>query len=505
MRQDTKYIFMNCIECNNRRCMRSTTDECCNTCVYRNSYYLDVNDWLADIKLPSSSTPFDCVEVRFKNGRKAFYRNVNALPLSQGDVVAVESTPGHDIGNVSLCGELARVQMIKKGEDPSSPDIKKVYRLATPKDIEVWKTAISREKSTLVRTREICDSLQLSMKLSDVEYQGDNLKATFYYTAEGRVDFRQLIKELAAAFGIRVEMRQIGLRQEAARVGGIGSCGRELCCTTWLTDFHSVNTTAARYQRLSLNPQKLAGQCGKLKCCLNFELDTYVDALKDFPSTEIPLHTEKGTAHFQKMDVFKGMYWYAYDFEFMNWIGLHVNAVRHILSLNARGEKVESIEEYVDVTPSDTSSTKQAPIEMKSIEEDSLTRFDKKKKNKGKKNNAPAPLHKDDTNEKQAESTDKKPSDRKDKNNNNKTADGGKKPHSERQQQNRHHRNDSRAEKTERVEKVDKTEKPSANTTDTDTAPVADNNKKTNGNRRHFRHHRHQAGRNTDKKPRNEE
>ena len=393
--------------------------------------------------------------------------------------------------------------MAKKGEDPSSPDIKKVYRLATPKDIEVWKTAIGREKSTLVRTREICDSLQLSMKLSDVEYQGDNLKATFYYTAEGRVDFRQLIKELAAAFGIRVEMRQIGLRQEAARVGGIGSCGRELCCTTWLTDFHSVNTTAARYQRLSLNPQKLAGQCGKLKCCLNFELDTYVDALKDFPSTEAPLLTEKGTAHFQKMDVFKGMYWYAYDFEFMNWIGLHVDAVRHILSLNARGEKVESIEEYVDVTPSASSTKKQAVIEMKSIEEDSLTRFDKKKKNKGKKNNAPAPLQKDEANDKQGESTERKSADRKDKNNS-KTTDGGKKPQSERQM-NRHHRNDSKGEKTERVEKVAQVEKPATDATSTDAAPVTDNSKKPNGNRRHFRHHRHQGGRGTDKKARNDE
>ena len=184
-----------------------------------------------------------------------------------------------------------------------------MYRTATQKDIDTWQTAISREKKTLVRTREICQNLGLTMKLSDVEYQGDNLKATFFYTAEGRVDFRQLIKELAAAFGVRIEMRQIGLRQEAARVGSIGSCGRELCCTTWLTDFRSVNTSAARYQRLSLNPQKLAGQCGKLKCCLNFELDVYVDAMRDFPDTDAALLTEKGKAHFQKMDVFKGMYW----------------------------------------------------------------------------------------------------------------------------------------------------------------------------------------------------
>lgn len=487
---------MNCQECNNCRCVRSSSEnENCNTCVYRNSYYLDVNDWLADIKLPSTSTPFDCVEVRFKNGRKGFYRNVNDLPLSQGDVVAVESTPGHDIGNVSLCGELARVQMIKKGEDPSSSEIKKIYRLATAKDIEVWKTAISREKSTLVRTREICDSLQLSMKLSDVEYQGDNLKATFYYTAEGRVDFRQLIKELAAAFSIRVEMRQIGLRQEAARVGGIGSCGRELCCTTWLTDFHSVNTTAARYQRLSLNPQKLAGQCGKLKCCLNFELDTYVDALKDFPSTEAPLHTEKGTAHFQKMDVFKGMYWYAYDFEFMNWIGLHVDAVRHIQALNARGEKVESIEEYVETTPNASSGKKTPAIEMKSIEEDSLTRFDKKKKNKNKKNTTPTPPQKEENGEESREITDKKPAETVEKSSA-RASEGNKKPHRERRD-NRPFKNDNRSNKPDREEKNSHNAPAPENTTGTEV-------KKEKGNHRHFRHHRPRHDKSNDKNTRDE-
>ena len=412
---------MNCKECINRRCLRSSESTACNTCVYKSSNFLDVYNWLSDIKIPQGTTAFDCVEVRFKNGRKGFYRNVNSLPLKEGDVIAVESSPGHDIGNVSLVGELCRIQMSKKGEDPANEEIKKVYRLATQKDIDMWKTAIGREQQTLVRTREICDSLQLSMKLSDVEYQGDNLKATFFYTAEGRVDFRQLIKELAGAFGVRIEMRQIGLRQEAARVGGIGSCGRELCCTTWLTDFRSVNTSAARYQRLSLNPQKLAGQCGKLKCCLNFELDVYVDALKNFPSSDVALVTEKGSANFQKMDVFKGMYWYAYDFEFMNWIGLSVDAVRKIQQINRRGGKVESLEMFVEQTEEKPKNPRQNIGEMKSIEEEELTRFDKKKNktvrqntqnatSNDTQNNTPAPSsERPDRREQRGERQDRRP------------------------------------------------------------------------------------------------
>lgn len=369
---------MNCKECTKRRCPSFGSSEKCNVCLYTGGDYLEVRDWLADVAQPQADEAFDCVEVRFKNGRKGFYRNVNRLPLSAGDIVAVESSPGHDIGCVMLTGQLARLQMRRKKEDPSSPELRKVYRLATQKDIDVWQTAIAREQKTLVRTREICDNLGLVMKLSDVEYQGDNLKATFYYTADGRVDFRQLIKELASAFGVRIEMRQIGLRQEAARVGGIGSCGRELCCTTWLTDFRSVNTSAARTQRLSLNPQKLAGQCGKLKCCLNFELDVYVDALKGFPPTDAVLRTEKGVAHFQKMDVFKGIYWYAYDFEAMNWIGLHVDAVAEIQQANRRGEKPESLEMYVEESERPRSgSRREETSELQAVEEGEITRFDK--------------------------------------------------------------------------------------------------------------------------------
>ena len=374
---------MNCKECEKRRCPSCGSAENCNACLYVGGDYMEVRDWLSDINIPAAGEPFDCVEVRFKNGRKDFYRNTNKLPLAVGDIVAVESSPGHDIGCVMLTGELVRVQMRRKKQDPASGEIRKVYRVATQKDIDIWQTAISREQKTLVRTREICDNLGLVMKLSDVEYQGDNLKATFYYTAEGRVDFRQLIKELAGAFGVRIEMRQIGLRQEAARVGSIGSCGRELCCTTWLSDFRSVNTSAARTQRLSLNPQKLAGQCGKLKCCLNFELDVYVDALKGFPQSDAPLRTEKGSAYFQKMDVFKGMYWYAYDFEIMNWIGLPVSAVAEIQRLNRKGEKPESLEMYVEQEDDRPKERRAESTELKAVEEGELTRFDKRSSGRG--------------------------------------------------------------------------------------------------------------------------
>ena len=253
---------------------------------------LTVFDWLSDMELPSDVIPFDCLEVRFKNGRKEFYKNVNDLKLYMGDIVAVEGSPGHDVGVVSLSGELVRLQMNKRKVSPNSPEVKKLYRKANQRDIDLWRKAQEREDMTRIGAREIVNELGLDMKLSDVEFQGDNSKATFYYIAEHRVDFRELIKRLASAFKIRVEMRQIGSRQEAGKIGGIGSCGRELCCSTWLTDFRSVNTSAARYQQLSLNPTKLAGQCGKLKCCLNYELDSYMDALKKFPDTNKPLETK---------------------------------------------------------------------------------------------------------------------------------------------------------------------------------------------------------------------
>ncbi|MCB0475911.1 MAG: hypothetical protein KDC69_09550, partial [Flavobacteriaceae bacterium] len=307
---------------------------------------LSVFDWLSNMVLPSGEAPFDIVEISFKNGRKQFYKNAKNIPLCMGDIVAVDASPGHDIGTVSLLGELVKIQMRKKAVTADSEEVKQIYRKASQRDIDIWKEARAREKEVQHKSRLIIGSLGLQMKLSDVEFQGDGNKATFYYTADDRVDFRQLIKDLASSFRIRVEMKQVGLRQEAARLGGIGSCGRELCCSTWLTDFRSVNTSAARYQQLSLNPQKLAGQCGKLKCCLNYELDSYLDALKDFPKTEINLKTEKGIGVFQKMDIFKGLLWYAYNDSSLVWYKLTKDQVSEIIEMNKQHAKVDSLEIY---------------------------------------------------------------------------------------------------------------------------------------------------------------
>ncbi|MFV8225289.1 PSP1 domain-containing protein [Christiangramia aquimixticola] len=342
---------------------------------------LTVFDWLSNMSLPGGVEPFDIVEVRFKNGRKHFFRNSENLSLSIGDVVATEASPGHDVGIVSLTGELVRVQMKKKKEDPKSPEILKIYRKASQKDIDVWQEARDREEKMKQRSRQIAIRLKLSMKISDVEFQGDGSKVTFYYTAEDRVDFRQLIKEFAREFNTRIEMRQIGLRQEAARLGGIGSCGRELCCSTWLTDFRSVSTSAARYQQLSLNPQKLAGQCGKLKCCLNYELDTYLEALKSFPKTDVKLKTKKGTAVCQKIDIFKGFLWYAYEGEWMNWHQLTPEQANKIVAKNKKGEAVSSLEEFATVVAQDEAEKKS----FSSVSEDSLTRFDKPKPQRKKR------------------------------------------------------------------------------------------------------------------------
>ena len=344
---------------------------------------LTVFDWLSNMSLPGGVEPFDYVEVRFKNGRKHFYRNSENLSLSIGDVVATEANPGHDVGMVSLTGELVRVQMKKKKEDPSSPEILKIYRKASQKDIDVWQEARSREDKIKQRSRQIAIRLNLSMKISDVEFQGDGSKATFYYTADDRVDFRQLIKEFAREFSTRIEMRQIGLRQEAARLGGIGSCGRELCCSTWLTDFRSVSTSAARYQQLSLNPQKLAGQCGKLKCCLNYELDTYLEALKSFPKTDVKLKTKKGTAVCQKIDIFKGLLWYAYEGEWMNWHKLTPEQANKIIAKNKKDVAVGSLEEYELEIQLEDESQKGF---HNAVGEDSLTRFDKPKRQKKRRN-----------------------------------------------------------------------------------------------------------------------
>ncbi len=344
---------------------------------------LTVFDWLSNMSLPAGQQAYNAVEVRFKNSRKEFFRNSEGLSLSIGDLVATQAKSGHDIGMVTLTGELVRVQMRKKkvNYDESLP---KIYRKATQRDIDKWVKVRGKEEEIKKRSREIAIILGLQMKISDVEFQGDGSKATFYYTADERVDFRQLIKDMAKAFGIRIDMRQIGYRQEAQRLGGIGSCGRELCCSTWLTDFRSVSTAAARYQQLSLNPQKLAGQCGKLKCCLNYELDTYLDALKDFPSADSKLHTEKGTAFCQKTDIFKGILWFSYKDDPSNWYSLTKDQVHRIQELNREKKKVQSLEEYASENYAD------AEIAFENaVGQDSLTRFDrpKSKRRKNKRRN----------------------------------------------------------------------------------------------------------------------
>ncbi len=352
------------------------------TCGTDSCNKLTVFDWLANMNLPNGQTPFDCIEIRFKNGRKEFYRNTEKLTLSIGDIVATEASPGHDVGIVTLTGELVKVQMKKKGVDHTSSDVAKIYRKASQRDIDIWSEARDKEEPMKVKAREIAIALKLQMKISDIEFQGDGSKAIFYYTAEDRVDFRQLIKEFAQTFKARIEMKQVGFRQEAARLGGIGSCGRELCCSTWLTDFRSVNTSAARYQQLSLNPQKLAGQCGKLKCCLNYELDTYLDALKDFPDFETKLHTEKGDAICQKQDIFKGLMWFAYTDNFANWHVLKIEHVREIVAQNKQKIRVSSLEDFaIELVVEQEVNFNNA------MGQESLTRFDQPKKSKNKNKN----------------------------------------------------------------------------------------------------------------------
>jgi cell fate regulator YaaT (PSP1 superfamily) len=344
---------------------------------------LTVFDWLSNMALPGDQKPFIGVEIRFKNGRKHIYKNSENLSLSMGDVVATEAMSGHDIGIVTLTGELVKVQMKKKKQNEKIEELPKIYRKATQKDIDIWQTVRAKEPEIQKRSREIAIHLGLKMKISDIEYQGDGSKTTFYYTAEERVDFRQLIRDFASAFSTRVEMKQVGFRQEAARLGGIGSCGRELCCSTWLTDFRSVKTSAARYQQLSLNPQKLAGQCGKLKCCLNYELDTYLDALKDFPKNDIKLITEKGIAVCQKTDIFKRILWYGYEKQGMNWHQISVDKANEIIALNKKGEKVSCIEDFEEVE-----RVSESKIFENAVGQDSLTRFDKpKSKNNRRRNN----------------------------------------------------------------------------------------------------------------------
>ena len=352
---------------------------------------LNVFDWLSNMDLPRAQI-FDVVEVRFKNGRKEFFKNRDHLELTAGDAVVVDVPNGHHIGFVSLQGELVRLQMKRKGVE-NDDQIKAIYRVASPKDMEKFDKVRNRENPTLFRTREIIHQLKLQMKLTDVEYQADNTKATFYYSAEDRVDFRELIKVLAGEFKIRVEMRQISLRQEAGRLGGIGSCGRELCCSTWLSDFKTVSTQAARYQNLSLNPSKLSGQCGRLKCCLNYELDTYAEALKDIPDVEQPLLTEKGAAKLQKTDIFRKIMWFGYDDE-NSWYPVNVERVKEILEQNKKGKKPANLQEdeLVDAKADlSNANSDLIALDKKFNKSNPNKKRNKKRKNRNKNRNKNSP------------------------------------------------------------------------------------------------------------------
>jgi cell fate regulator YaaT (PSP1 superfamily) len=353
---------------------------------------MEVFDWLAGIPLADGMKPFDVVEVRFKNGRKAFFRK-GSLELFQGDVVAVEASTGYDVGIVSLAGELVRVQMNRR-DIKDNYELKRVLRKAEQSDFDTWQAARQLETSTMIRAREISRDLGLQMKISDVEYQGDKTRAIFYYTADDRVDFRELIRKYAEEFKVRIEMRQIGLRLEAGRLGGIGSCGRELCCSTWLTDFRSVSTGAARYQQLSLNPGKLAGQCGKLKCCLNYELDQYVEAVRMLPPTHVKLKLPKGIATHFKTDIFKQVIYYTIEGQHGEGpFALSADVVKDIIEKNKRGEVIGEVQTFIEEKEV-VESVEFAEV----VGQDSLTRFDNKKRkpnnnnrNRNKPNNSNKP------------------------------------------------------------------------------------------------------------------
>ena len=346
----------------------------CTTCADRCGK-LEVFDWLAD--LPESGNVSDIVEVQFKSTRKSYYKNTNGLRLIKGDVVAVEASPGHDIGTVACTGEIAVMQMKKNRLNIKEYEFLRIYRHARPVDFEKWEEAKKLEHETMIESRRLSLNLNLNMKIGDVEYQGDKTKAIFYYIADERVDFRQLIKVLADRFKVRIEMRQIGARQEAGRIGGIGPCGRELCCSTWITNFVSVTTNAARYQEISLNPQKLAGQCGKLKCCLNYELDAYIDAQKDFPKTNIPLETKDNTYYHFKTDIFKRMMWYSTDKHMAaNVAEVSVDRVKEVIRLNRKGTKPQMLADEKTIALKEVK-----PLDYQNVVgEDSISRFDEPKK-----------------------------------------------------------------------------------------------------------------------------
>ena len=347
----------------------------CHAAVGRQDRQLNTYDWLADV--PGNASVTDLVEVQFKHTRKGYYHNVNNLELKKGDVVAVEASPGHDIGVVTLTGRLVKLQ-VKKANLKSADDIKRIYRIARPTDMEKFREAKAREHKTMIESRQIAKGLGLDMKIGDVEYQGDGNKAIFYYIADERVDFRQLIKDLAAAFHVRIEMKQIGARQEAGRIGGTGPCGRELCCATWMKNFSSVSTNAARFQDISLNPQKLAGMCAKLKCCLNYEVDDYVEAGKRLPGKDVILQTLDADYHLFKSDILAGMVTYSTDKNIAaNLETITAERAKQIIEMNRRGEKPVSLQD-----------NGRKPVEVKEhidLAGGDISRFDKAKKKKKKK------------------------------------------------------------------------------------------------------------------------
>ena len=412
---------------------------------------LDIYDWLVDMDLPSNYKPFDVVEVRFKGSRKEFFVNTDNLYLEMGEMVVVEpNTGGYDIGHVSLTGELVRLQLKKNNVKPEDV-VKKVYRKATENDVAKYNLAKDLEWETMHRARNLALELGLSMKISDVDYQGDKTKATFYYTAEGRVDFRELIKRMAESFRIRIEMRQIGMRQEASRLGGIGSCGRELCCSTWLTDFKTVSTSAARYQNLSLNTLKLAGQCGKLKCCLNYELDSYMDALKDIPTNIERIETHSGVAYLQKTDIFKKTMWFSYPHA-ESWIPLSAQQVKEFAEMNSQGKKPQEL-----IVPEKEESTNAPNPDYENVVgQDSLTRLDdrnkKKKKRKPKRSpNKPENSQSSDQNTQRAIPENKNPNNgntqQKPTENNGNSENGDESKQIKRRPQNRNKRNNNNRNK----------------------------------------------------------
>lgn len=352
-------------------------------CNRNSTQKLSTFDWMCD--LPETQKDTDFVEVQFKNTRKGYFLNSTKIPLEKGDVVAVESSPGHDIGEVTLVGRLVLLQMKKYNVNPDKIEVRRVYRKAKETDLEKFQEAKAKEQGTMIKARQIADNLKLNMKIGDVEFQGDGNKAIFYYIADERVDFRQLIKVFAETFRVRIEMKQIGARQEAGRIGGIGPCGRELCCSGWMTNFNSVSTSAARIQDISLNPQKLAGQCGKLKCCMNFELDSYTDASKNFPSKEIHLETLDNTYYHFKTDVFKGAISYSTSPNFAaNLVTISAKRAKEVIAMNRKGSKPDLLDNKID------EEVKAIPVNYENgVGQDSLTRFDSSKKRSGKSNKRP--------------------------------------------------------------------------------------------------------------------